>query len=157
MNRSEYKQLKKKVEEQYKQAIDLAEKQRIDRLAALDTVWKMLHVPRHKRGKGIVSQQSESAINSAGEGNKPFPKPSYGSLVTEVKKSLALVPAEFTCRNVITIMTQTSGTVFNYSSVSNRLKRLAKEGAIEVIRQGHGKSPSIYRLENAHSPMDVKT
>jgi Mn-dependent DtxR family transcriptional regulator len=42
-------------------------------------------------------------------------------------------------------MQQISGIKFNNSSVSNRLKRLAQDGKIERIKQGHGKSPSEYK------------
>ena len=155
MKNAEYKDLKKRIEEQYHREIALAEKKRIDGLAAIDTVWKMFHVPRRKVVEEIASQQKdETTMDSLG---KPLPN-AYGTLKAAVAKSLALAPPEkFTCKNVMAVMEQTTGKKFNYSSVSNRLKRLAKEGVIEMVKQGHGKSPSVYRLKNIQPVNDVKT
>lgn len=144
MKSEDYKQLKKQIEEQYKQAIALAEKQRIEGLAAIDTVWKMLHVPRRKRPAKVESQQQ---TKSTTESLLPAPKRIYGVLVDTVKKSFAYVPETFICKQVLVAMKQISGHTFNYSSVSNCLKRLAEEDVIEIIKQGHGKSPSVYRLK----------
>jgi len=157
MKSTEYKQLKKQIEEQYRQAIALAEKKRIDGLAAIDTVWKMFHVPRRKRIEETASQEKvESTMDSMGATSEPLPNV-YGTLKAAVAKSLAFVPHEkFTCKNVMTVMEQTTGKTFNYSSVSNRLKRLSKEGVIEMVKQGHGKSPSEYRLKNSQVVNDIK-
>lgn len=161
MKRTDYKQLRKQVEERYKQAIERAEKERIEGLAAIDTVWKMLHVPRRKRSEKTTSQQKgELSVESSVNSKPPPTTPScvYGTLIATVRKSLALVPEEFIYRNVIAAMKQTSGSTFNSSSVSNCLKRLAKEGVIEVIKQGHGKTPSKYRLvKNVKTANDIKT
>jgi hypothetical protein len=149
MKTTEYKELKKQLEEQYKQAILLAEKQRIDGITAIETVWKMLHVPRRKRQATIESQQqAEHPMDSNSlhvETPPVVTKSNYGTLVDTVKKSLTLVPETFTSKQVVAAMQQISGIKFNNSSVSNRLKRLAQDGKIERIKQGHGKSPSEYK------------
>jgi len=145
MKKKDYSQLKKQIEEQYKQAVALAEKQRIEGLAAIDTVWKMFHAPR-KRRDIAESQQPTESVNG--------PQRVYGVLIDTVKKSLNFVPEEFTCRQMIIAMKQISDNTFNYSSVSTRLKRMAKEGAIEIIKQGHGKSPTIYRLKSKHEQIN---
>jgi hypothetical protein len=144
MKSEDYKQLKKQIEERYTKAIELAAKQRIEALAAIDIVWNMLHVPRQKRTKEVMQQPTVS-------GTKPLEfvsKPTYGSLIETVMKSLVLLPETFNCKQVISAMQQISGNTFNPSSVSNRLKRMAEEDVIEIIQQGHGKLPSIYRRKN---------
>ena len=138
MKKEDYNQLKKDIEAQYKQALELAEEHRAKGLAAIDTVWKMFHKPR-KRRKIAESQQPTESVNG--------PQRVYGALIDTVKKSLAFVPEEFTCRHVIVAMKQVSDNTFNYSSVSNRLRRMAEKDVIEIVKQGHGKSPSVYRLK----------
>ena len=149
MKKEDYNKLKKQIEEQYKQALALAEKERIEGLAAIDTVWKMFHKPRKRRKTGESQQQPESA-NSSHLSTSPRV---YGALIETAKKSLDFVPEEFTCRQMIVAMKQVSDNTFNYSSVSNRLKRMAQENVIEMVKQGHGKSPSVYRLKTKESAL----
>ena len=154
MKKEDYNQLRRQVEGQYRQAIELAEKERIEGLAAIDVVWNMFHKPRRKYRRTVGLQQS---LKPANDSPLPAPKRKYGVLIDTVKKSFAYVPETFTCKNVIMAMKQISNDTFNPSSVSNRLKRFAKEGVLEIINQGHGKSPSVYRLKNAQTVNDTKT
>lgn len=140
MKTTNYKELKKQVEEQYQKAIAQAQKERMDNLAAIDAVWKMLHPSKAKL-------KSETTTNS-GNTTKELPSIVYGTLMETIKKSLSLVTQDkFTCKDVIAAMEKISSGKFNYSSVSNALKRLAKEGVIEITKQGKGKSPSEYRYK----------
>jgi len=154
MRKEDYSQLKKQVEEKYKQAIELAIKQRTEELAAIKIVWEMFHKPRRKRRQTVESQQQTASASGL---PLPASKRIYGILTDSVKKSLAFVPEEFTCRHTMVVLKQISDNPFNYSSVSNRLRRMAKEGVIEIVKQGHGKSPSIYRIKNARAADNVTT
>jgi hypothetical protein len=145
MKSEDYKKLKRQIEDQYKQAIALAEKQRTEGLAAIETVWEMLHTPRKKQSINISIQEQAKLANDQ---SSLVSKTVYGDLLNTVKKALTFVPETFTCNQVIETMKQVSGNTFNYSSVSNRLKRMAQENVIEIIKQGHGKLPSLYRRKN---------
>jgi hypothetical protein len=112
----------------------------MDNLVAIDAVWKMLHPSRPKRNPETTTDSGGVTAES--------PSVVYGTLTETLKKSLSLVtPDKFSCKDVIAAMEKISGGKFNYSSVANALKRLAKEGVIEIIKQGSGKSPSEYRYK----------
>jgi hypothetical protein len=149
MKSADCKLLKKQIEEQYQKAIALATKERLDGLAAVDTVWKMLHIPRPKRNKeSLPPQNPETPTDSIPVVVEP-PAVEYGDLRKNLKKALLLVtPDNFNGKDVATTMEKISGKVFKYSSITNELKKLAKEGVVEIIRQGHGRLLSEYRIKN---------
>lgn len=154
MKSTDYKQLKKQIEEQYQKAIALADKERMDGLAAIDTVWKMLHVPRRKHNKEIISPEGpETPIATV----QMLPI-IYGTLIDTLKKSLPLVPPEkFVCQNALDAMEKLTGIKFNHGSVANCLKKLVKDGIIELIKQGHGKTPSEYKYKKSVMVTEEKT
>jgi hypothetical protein len=149
MKAAEYNQLKKQIEEQYRKAIALAEKERLDGLAAVDTVWNILHIPRQKHNKeSVLSHSPETSENNTYIITE-VPHVKYGTLIETIKKSILLVPPEkFTCKNVVNAMEKVSGRKFNYSSVANSLKRMVKENILTITKQGHGKVPTIYRVKS---------
>jgi hypothetical protein len=156
MNITEYKRLKKQIEEKCKQSVETAQKERLDQQAALEIIWKMSYVPRRKRTKEAVLPQGEaSTIDTAPTIAESQPIV-YGSLVDTLDESLHLVsPESFTCPDVIKAMEKLSGRTFNYSSVANRLKRLANEKVIEIISKGHGRTPAVYRMKKAQTATDI--
>lgn len=147
MKVGDYKQLKKQIEEQYKQAISLAEKQRVEGLAAIETVWKMLH-PRRSNNQPIEPQQADSTTDSvSADGTPPIPISTqpYGTLIENVKKAIQLVPETFTRKHIMLALKTLSTVNFNDASVSNRLKRLAQEGVIMEVRKGQGRTPAEFK------------
>jgi hypothetical protein len=122
----------------------------MDNLAAIDAVWKMLHPPRQKRNPEVTIS-SDNVITEALSAT-------YGTLNETLKKSLSLVtPDKFNCKDVVAAMEKISGAKFNYSSVANALKRIAKAGVIEITRQGHGKLPSEYKYKTPVAVTEEKT
>ena len=135
MKASDYKKLKKAVEERYNKALEKAENEHVEALAAIEKVWKMTKPNYGKPSSNLFSSSSSSS-------------PSYGSLAGTVRKALDLVPQTFTKKTILTAMQQISSDMANNcnpNSLSGCLHRLKKEGVIEVVEQGRGSSPSIYR------------
>jgi hypothetical protein len=146
MKSGDYKQLKKQIEEQYKQAISLAEKQRVEGLAAIETVWGMLH-PRRNSNQPIGSQQVDSTTDSAIDdaNSPPVSAIPYGTLIETVKKAIELVPETFTRKHIMMALKTLSTAKFNDASVSNRLKQLATKGVIMEVRKGQGRTPAEFK------------
>lgn len=137
MKAADYKKLKKQVEERYQQALEKAERDRVEALAAIEKVWKMLN-PR--RGRAAVLTVSSSTKSSSS---------SYGSFVETVRKSLEYVPKRFTRKNVLTAMQEISSDIAkncNPNSLSGCLYRLKKEGIIIEVKKGQGSAPAEYEL-----------
>jgi hypothetical protein len=154
MNLTEYRRLKKQIEDTYKRTIETAQKDRLNQLAALDVIWKMSYKPRPKRNL----PQSEQPIDIAFvKHNQDSPNAIYGTLIETLRKSLSLVsPDNFICDDVVNAMEKISGQKFNYSSVANGLKRLLKENVIEMISKGHGRTPARYRIKKTETNTETK-
>jgi len=138
MKTSEYKKLKKEVEERYNKALQKAGDERVEALAAIEKVWKMTKPSYGKSSFGMSSSTSTD----------------YGLLAKTVRESLELVPQTFTKKNIMTAMQQISSDVANKcnsNSLSGCLHRLKKEGVIEVVKQGRGSSPSEYRKVDSNA------
>ena len=132
MKASDYKKLKKEVLERYNKAVQKAENERVEALAAIEKVWKMT---KPNYGKSSSSTSSSTSTD-------------YGLLAKTVRESLELVPQTFTKKNILTAMQQISSDVANKcnsNSLSGCLHRLKNEGVIEVVKRGRGSSPSEYR------------
>lgn len=130
MRIDEYDNLLKQVEEKHKKAVAAAEKERAERLKAIETVWNML--------KGEVSSN---------DGKKDV---EYGSLTENVKKSLNFVPEVFSKNDILRVI----NCEVNDNSLAGCLARLEKQQLIEKVEQGKGRSPSKYRKisENSKKP-----
>ena len=132
MKAAEYRKLKKEVEERYEKAIQKAQNERVEALAAIEKVWKMMKPSYGKVTFGAVSSSSQ-----------------YGSLAETVRKSLKYVPSRFTKKDVIVAMQQISSEVANRcntNSLSGCLHRLKKEGIIAETKKGIGSMPTEYEL-----------
>ena len=140
MKMTEYRKLKKEVESRYQQALDRAENDRMEALAAIDTVWNITNPRRQKTTDGAVSVPSQ-----------------YGSLVETVRKAIDLVPRHFTKNHVIAAMKQIApdmAKTLNPNSLAGCIHRLNKEGAIVQVKKGKGSSPAEY--EKATNIEDAK-
>lgn len=130
MNSNDYKKLKQRIEEKYQETIALAERERMEGLAAIDKVWKMLHKTR----KRSVSRKKGDS-------------PEYGSLKETVVKSLDFVPKSFTKNHVKLAMKQVNSELAekcNPNSLSGCLIRLEGDGVIIKVTKGKGSKPSEY-------------
>jgi DNA polymerase elongation subunit (family B) len=134
MKMADYKRLKKEVDEKYQKAIEKAEKDRIEAIAAIEKVWRMFHPRRSRATNNMNSTPSH-----------------YGTLVDTVRKSLEYVPKRFTKKNVLTAMEQISNEVAkscNPNSLSGCMHRLKKDGVIIEVKKGKGSMPTEYELAN---------
>ncbi len=138
MKKSDCNQLKKQVQERYERAIAEAERQRQEGLKSIDEVYRLCH-PSHKKYKnnGHASETTNAADQSRSYG--------YGDLKDAVLEALDYMPPEFTCKSVLKEMKRMKGIEFRYSSVGNRLKRLVKDGVLEIVRKGQGKAPTLFK------------
>lgn len=131
MKAPEYRKLKKEAEERCNKAVEKAENERVEAIAAIEKVWKMMKPSYGKTTPGMASVSSK-----------------YGSLAETVRNSLELVPQRFTKKNVLTAMLQVSPEVAkncNPNSLSGCLFRLKKEGVIVVVKNGQGSAPTEYK------------
>ncbi len=132
MKAVDYKKLKKEAEEQYQRAIDMAEKDRLEAIAAIDKVWSMMNPRRRKTVTSTTPVSSQ-----------------YGSLIETVRKSLQLVPHRFTKKNVLAAMNEISSDIAktcNPNSLAGCLHRLKREGVIAQVKEGRGSTPAEYEL-----------
>lgn len=165
--KTEYKQLKKQIEDKYKRAIAAAEAELNESLNAIDKVWYLYHPQKPKQSKELtpsLPQQTDTDTTTAAANNENINTPlEYGSFNKTVKASLAFVPREkFKRSDVLTALRQSLNNpkyYCNQASLSNCLKGLANEGVIEIIKQGRGSSPSEYRLKGTvlNEPMKTNT
>jgi len=136
MNKKEYNELKRQAEDEYRKGLALLEKQRMERLAAIETVWNLSNPRRIK--PTIEAQEQRIGQTSV---------TSYGSLANAIKETLAIVPDRFTKSHIRAALKQISPEVektAKESSITGRLIRLAKDGLIEQISVGSGSTPSEY-------------
>jgi len=135
MKALDYKKLKKDVEDRYNKALQKAENERVEALAAIEKVWKMTKPNYGKSSSGTTSSTSTG----------------YGLLAKTVRESLKLVPQTFTKTNILTAMQKISSDVANKcnsNSLSGCLHRLKNEGVIIVVKEGKGSAPAEYQLAN---------
>jgi vacuolar-type H+-ATPase subunit E/Vma4 len=139
MKTVDYKRLKKEAEEQYQQALDKAQKDRLEALDAIERVWGMINPRRSKAASGTTSATQ------------------YGSLAGMVQKALELVPQTFTKKDVLAAMRQISSEVAascNSNSLSGCLHRLKKGGVIVEIEKGQGSAPTKYELASKNTDVN---
>lgn len=127
----EYKRLKKEAESQYEKALETAERERLESLAAIERVWVMMNPRRNKTISGTVSSSSQ-----------------YGSLARTVRKALELVPQKFTKTNILAAMKQIAPDMesCNQNSLGGCLHRLKTNNIIRVVKKGQGRTPAEYEL-----------
>lgn len=65
MKTSDYKKLKKEVEERYEKGVQRAEKERVEVLAAIEKVWRMMK-PNYGKTPSVSSSSSSSSVSLAG-------------------------------------------------------------------------------------------
>lgn len=135
MNKTDYNNLKKQVEEKYQKALKIAEKQRKEGLEAIEHVWSMLH---------DIDEIAPEKMEQPSEKTKK----SYGSLTTAVKKALETVDAKFTKNDIILVMRQNSPEIaksVNQGSLAGCLMRLEKQGIIQIKKRGKGSTPTVFK------------
>lgn len=140
MNSKEHKELKKKAIQRYETALDMAEKQKVAELSAIETVWRMSHPSRKRKNQKSDSNNLHPADLNAS---------SYGALSNAVKEALQYVPDTFTKKHIREALNQIAPDVAvrcKESSLTGRLIRLANEGIIRQTRAGKGSSPSEYTV-----------
>lgn len=128
MNITEYRKLKRQIDEKYQGSMAKAEKERVAGLAAIERVWRMYHKPRQTNGS--------------------TDRPSYGSLAQTIKDSLQFVPIQFNKDHVLIAMKQVNAEVAtncNANSLSGCLIRLVQSGVIVKVVPGKGRKPSEFR------------
>jgi hypothetical protein len=150
MKTTEYKQLQKQVEGKYKKAVETAQKQRIEALAAIDTVWSISHKLRKRQYKKSTKPKADlsSTIDTTGDKINERRPNSYGSLIKAVTKALDYVPRNFTKNHVKMALMQVSSEIAHNckdSSLTGCLIRLEKKGIFKRTRKGKGSAPSKYK------------
>jgi hypothetical protein len=146
MNNKQYKDLKRQAEERYQKALELAEKQRIEELTAIETVWRMSHPSRKTNN-----------INSALLNQTTSKRSNYGLLAKAVLEALEYVPETFTRSQVKTAIERIAPDVAGNckdSSLTGRLIRLVKDGVIDQVKAGKGSQPSEYRKKPTTKPVE---
>jgi hypothetical protein len=133
MTKTEYEKLKEQAEQAYNAAILKAKKERDDRLNALKTVWKMIEANLPEYAQRPPSQNTVTLEN--GQEQKE-----YGLLTNKIKDALSQVPETFTRNDILKIV----GTA-NENSLAGCFKRLERQGLIQKIEQGQGRTPSKYK------------
>lgn len=142
MNNKEYRELKRKAEKQHQEAIKMADEQRIKKLNAIETVWRMEH-PSRKRNKSVSENNAREQVASTR-------RASYGSLKDAVRESLQYVPEVFTKQQVRAALEKIAPDIAancKESSLTGRLIRLCQEDIIDQERAGKGSRSSIYKLK----------
>lgn len=140
MNKTDYKNLKKQVEEKYQKSLELAEKQRKEGLKAIEQVWSMLHDIEENLAPEKMEQPSDKT------------KKSYGSLTAAVKQALENVDAKFTKNEIILVMRQNSPEIaksVNQGSLAGCLMRMEKQGIIQIKKRGKGSTPTVFKKIDA--------
>lgn len=138
MNKKEYNNLKRQAEERYQKLLDMAEKQRISELAAIETVWRMSHPTKHQATKTEYQDSQQPTGNGR----------IYGSLASSVTEALQFVPDTFTVKHIRNSLKEIAPEVeanCKNSSITGRLIRLVKKGVIEQASVGKGSKLSEYR------------
>jgi hypothetical protein len=133
MNTKDYKRLKREVEDRYKKSIEAAEKQKIEELQALETVYRMIHP---KRNLSDTNQQGRVLSSK------------YGSLAIAVNESLRFVPDTFDKNDIKRALNHLSPEIASASkesSITGRLIRLARQGVIKQISSGKGSTSSKFK------------
>jgi hypothetical protein len=133
MNAKEYKQLKRNAEDRYKAAIEKANKQRIDEITAIETLWKAEN-PTTNRD----TENGSACLNPA----------SYGSLSKAIKEALKCVQEHFSkddIKSAIQKIAPEVAATAKDSSITGSLIRLTKDGIIERVSKGSGSTPSRYK------------
>lgn len=123
MNRKEYRMYKNLVEEEYHRQITQGEEVYKRRLNALDEVWQL-------------SQDIRSTKES-------LVKPTQSQLVLQAIQKLG---KEISQTNIKTYLKNNhTGTWINAPRISTLLRKLQRQGIIELVQQGAGSRPNIYR------------
>lgn len=150
MDNKQYRDLKRKAQERYQKAIEMADKQRIEELTAIETVWRMEHPSR----KANNTESTFLSNHTTSKRNK------YGSLAKAVLEALEYVPETFTKNQVKIAMERIAPDIAancKDSSLTGRLIRLVKEGEIEQAKAGKGSQPSEYRKKTTTKPVEVES
>ena len=130
MDETEYQRLKRVAKTQHGRAIEIVEKQFIDRLEAIEKVWELTHnyQPHRKR--------------------KPR-KIAYGSLRKAMLKAFQQASDVFTEKQIRQIIEKDEPFVIENcakGSVSGRLHQFVKQGIVSRIKAGRGRTPSEYKI-----------
>lgn len=134
MEKHEYIQLKRQVEEKYQKAVSLAEKERSEGLKAIETVWNML-------GDGETTSPDNHENNLNVPDGKMSSLKAYGSLTTNVKKALNNLPEVFDKNDILAFL----GYEVNENSMSGCLYRLEHQRFIVKVEPGAGRRPTKYK------------
>lgn len=138
MNKTDYKNLKKQVEDKYQRAIRIAEQQRKEGLEAIEHVWRMLH----------DIEETLAPFTEKTEKLSPKTKKDYGSLTKAVKQALETVDTKFTKNDILLVMRQTSPEIaksVNQGSLAGCLMRFVKQDIIQIKKRGKGSTPTVYK------------
>lgn len=133
-----YEKFRERVEKRYRESLELAKKQRISRLEAIEDLMEL-----SKETTPVTTSPPAIKVPLA----RPKPK-RYGGLTAVVKKALVLVPRKFTKQDIKLVWPQVAGDTghpFNTSSLAGCLVRLEKQGFIKKLTSGSGSIPSQYK------------
>lgn len=121
MNYSEYLQLKKDIENEYRKNLD-----------ALELVWK----------------RSQNVLSRTQQGNK-IETPGVDQPLSEaVRLVIAQMDKDFTADLIeigLSDHNYNEGKPVNRVSLTNTLHRLWRRGELELVKKGRGRTPSAYR------------
>jgi hypothetical protein len=144
MKTNDYKDLRRQVIDRYETTVAEAQDRRDAELAAIDTVWNLLHKKKKKQPSDTQQPQANPAIPES-------PQPTHGSLVKAVKKALEIVPSTFTTIDILEAIRRSSEELAakcKASSLSGCLIRLERSNLIETVTKGKGSTPTVYRKRN---------
>ncbi|MHC4171613.1 MAG: hypothetical protein ACYTBX_19945 [Planctomycetota bacterium] len=140
MNKAEYKNLKRQVEEKYQKSLKLAEKQRNEGLEAIELVWSLLHNIEETLAPFTFTEKTEKL--------SPKTKEKYGSLTAAIKEALEHVKVKFNKNDIMLVLKQTKPELaksINQGSLAGCLMRYVKHDIIKIHKRGKGSTPTVYK------------
>ncbi|HWB08802.1 MAG TPA: hypothetical protein VG826_06250 [Pirellulales bacterium] len=136
MNEREYQRLKKHIEDDYRKKLD-----------ALEVVWALAS---GLDGPGKAKAEKDDRDEEEGE-----PR----GVLASVEAVLVGVPEIFTTKDVESQFGESNAP--ERSSISHALKRMTREGKLEIAEAGKGQRPTKYRrvvtTEKAPQPVEMAT
>ncbi|MGF1472139.1 MAG: hypothetical protein ACFB50_10415 [Rubrobacteraceae bacterium] len=152
MDKQTYMELKRKIRAR-------AEKE----LEALDIVWTLINKSDEEHNEErLFSEFRDSHISrssAVSSSREPSPEKADGHsrrirITEEVREALSKIRGEFTKQDVLDLIAEKHpNTEVHGGSVSNALARMVKrEEGVEVVEEGYGSAPNIYRKIDVPSP-----
>jgi hypothetical protein len=139
MTRAEYEAIKNRLEDKLRQ-----------KLAALEIVWEEAREDEQEPVLVAPKKPGERAPKSSTQppsgvrnGRQSFGR---GGLSNAVKKAVAGLPPTFTRKDLLNALASNKNKA-KASSTKAVIKRLVKEGFLEVVRAPNGRTPGIYKAK----------